>query len=70
MFQFSIRDLLLVIVIVALYVGWAGDRHEKVTRIERLERELLETRIHPNVTITGYQRMQGQRSGLPINTDY
>ena len=70
MVQFTIRDLLLVTVIVALYVGWAGDRHEKVARIERLEKELMEAQIYPNVNIRGYQRMQGRFPGLPITTDY
>ena len=70
MFQFTIRDLLLVTVIVALYVGWTGDRHEMGARIERMDKELKEPRIHPNVNITGYQRMQGRFPGLPITTDY
>ena len=67
MFQFTIRDLLLVTVIVALYVGWAGDRHEMGRRIERLTKEL---RTLPNINYTTYQRISGRRDGLPINTDY
>jgi hypothetical protein len=67
MFQFTIRDLLLVTVIVALYVGWAGDRHEMGARIERLEKR---PRIHQNVNYIRYQRLSGRKDGLPINTDY
>ncbi len=70
MFQFTIRDLLLVTVIVALYVGWAGDRHEMGARIERLDKELSETRIQWNVNITGYRSFNGAAPGLPITTDY
>ncbi|HUE71989.1 MAG TPA: hypothetical protein VMP01_13970 [Pirellulaceae bacterium] len=70
MFQFTIRDLLLVTVIVALYVGWAGDRNEMGARIERLEQERSVVWIHPNINISGYQRIQGRFPGLPITTDY
>jgi hypothetical protein len=36
--KFSIRDLLLVTVIVALAVGWWVDRAALTARVERLER--------------------------------
>ena len=67
MFQFTIRDVLLVTVIVALYVGWAGDRHEMGSRIERLEKE---QRIHQHINYAGYQRIGGPRLGTPVSTEY
>lgn len=45
MFQFTIRDLILITVIVALYVGWVADRHEKGARIEQLEAALEARRL-------------------------
>ena len=67
MFQFTIRDVLLVTVIVALYVGWAGDRHEMRSRIERLEKG---QRIYQNINIDGYQRLGVPRLGTPVSTEY
>lgn len=66
MFQFTIRDLLLVTVIVGLYAGWAGDRHEMGARIERLQKELASQQA---VNYQTYQR-GGRRDGLPLATDY
>ena len=40
--RFSIRDLLLVTVIVALAVGWWVDRHAREARVEQLEKALSE----------------------------
>jgi hypothetical protein len=45
MFKFTICDLVLVTTITALCVGWAGDRHEKALRIQRLETELANQRV-------------------------
>ena len=67
MFQFTIRDVLLATVIVALYVGWAGDRHEMGARIERLEKG---QRIHQNINYVGYQRLGGPHLGTPVSTEY
>jgi hypothetical protein len=65
MIQFTIRDVLLLTVIVALYLGWLGDRQGQAARIERLEAELK----NRPVWIDAYQR-GGRRDGFPINTEY
>ena len=67
MSQFTIRDVLLVTVIAALCLGWAGDRHEKAARIARLATEL---KRHEAVNNQTYQRMTGQKHPFPLNTDY
>lgn len=64
MFQFTIRDLVLVTAIAGLCLGWAGDRHEKATRIERLEKVLapereFDTHLSPN---GGRPGIQGYRT--------
>ena len=70
MFQFTIRDLLLITVIVSLYLGWLGERQGQAARIERLEAELKMAKIHPNQNFSGYQRISGRRDGWPVNTEY
>ena len=66
MFQFTIRDLVLVAAIAGLCLGWAGDRHEKAARIERLEKDLAQEReVH-----TTYFRGSGRPDGIPLGTEY
>ena len=70
MLQFTIRDLLLLTVIVALCVGWAGDRHAMRARMERLDEENQGLVSQSIVKYTTYQRISGRRDGLPIATEY
>ena len=66
MLQFTIREVMLLTVIVALYLAWFGDRQGQAARIERLEVEL---KNRPVAIDYGYQR-GGRRDGFPINTEY
>jgi hypothetical protein len=70
MFQFSIREVLLLTLVVALYLGWFGDRQGQAARIEWLEAELKTATTQSNINLDGYQRVSGRRDGLPINTEY
>jgi len=44
--KFSIRDLLLVTVIVALAVGWWVDRQAREARVKQLEKALSEVTLY------------------------
>lgn len=66
MFQFTIRDLVLLTVIVSLLIGWHADRRGQQARIEQLETAL---KNRPVMDYQTYQR-GGRRDGFPINTEY
>jgi hypothetical protein len=45
MFRFTIRDVLLVMVIVGLTIGWAVDHSNARATMQTVRRELLATRV-------------------------